>query len=215
MAWEAVFSGLKQNFALPSLLLHAVYIIFIAIAIELMAWWVGRLIEKAVTPYIAIDAGRPAAWRVRRRTTLRQSPKWMTRAALYTIAVVLIFDVFGVPVLPLSLAVGAVVIVLGTGMTPIFRDIVQGYVLLAEDSIAPGDAVEINGHVGTVEKMNLRAIWLRGHNGHLHLLSNRAISDIAVYRRAVESAPRDFPAAKTTASKSASASAAKPTSNAR
>jgi small-conductance mechanosensitive channel len=193
MAWEAVFSGLRQNFALPSLVLRAIYIIFIAIAVELMVWWLGRMIEKAVTPYIAIDAGRPAAWRIRRRTTLRQSPKWMLRAVLYTIGAVLIFDVFGVPVLPLSLAVGAVVVLMGAGVAPIFRDIVQGYVLLAEDAIAPGDAVEINGHVGTVEKMNLRGIWLRGHSDRLHLLSNRAVTDVAIYRRAVESAPRDFP----------------------
>jgi small-conductance mechanosensitive channel len=193
MAWDAVWSGLRQNFALPNLVLRAVYIIFIAIAIELISWWLGRLIEKAVTPYIAIDAGRPAAWRVRRRTTLRQSPKWMLRAVLYTIGMILIFDVFGVPVLPLSLAVGAVVVIMGAGFAPIFRDVVQGYVLLAEDAIAPGDAVEINGHVGTVEKLTLRGIWLRGHNGRLHLLSNRAVSDVAIYRRAVETAPRDFP----------------------
>jgi len=193
MAWEAVWSGLRQNFALPNLVLRAVYIIFIAIAIELIAWWLGRMIEKAVTPYIAIDAGRPAAWRVRRRTTLRQSPKWMLRAVLYTIGMILIFDVFGVPVLPLSLAVGAVVVIMGAGFAPVFRDVVQGYVLLAEDAIAPGDAVEINGHVGTVEKLTLRGVWLRGHNGRLHMLSNRAVSDVAIYRRAVESAPRDFP----------------------
>ena len=193
MAWEAVLSGLKQNFALSSLVLSAIYIIFIAIAIELMAWWLGRMVEKAVTPYIAVDAGRPAAWRVRRRTTLRQSPKWMVRAVLYTIGAVLIFDVFGVPVLPLSLAVGAVVVLLGAGIAPIFRDLVQGYILLAEDAIAPGDSVEINGHVGNVEKMTLRGTWLRGHSGRLHLLSNRSITDVAVYRRAVEGAPRDFP----------------------
>jgi len=207
MAWEAVWSGLRQNFALPNLVLRAVYIIFIAIAIELIAWWLGRMIEKAVTPYIAIDAGRPAAWRVRRRTTLRQSPKWMVRAVLYTTGMILIFDVFGVPVLPLSLAVGAVVVIMGAGIAPIFRDLVQGYVLLAEDAIAPGDAVEINGHVGTVEKLTLRGVWLRGHNGRLHLLSNRAVSDVAIYRRAVESAPRDFPenkpAAKTNPSSNA------------
>lgn len=198
MAWEAVWSGLRQNFALPNLVLHAVYIIFIAIAIELIAWWLGRLIEKAVTPYIAIDAGRPAAWRVRRRTTLRQSPKWIVRALLYTIGLILIFDLFGVPVLPLSLAVGAAALIVGAGVVPIFRDLVQGYVLLAEDAVAPGDAVEINGHVGTVEKLTLRGVWLRGHNGRLHLLSNRDVSDVAIYRRAVETAPRDFPENKST-----------------
>ena len=210
MAWAAVWSGLRENFALPNLVLRAVYIIFIAIAIELIAWWLGRVIEKAVTPYIAIDAGRPAAWRVRRRTTLRQSPKWMLRAVLYTIGMILIFDVFCVPVLPLSLAVGAVVVIMGAGLAPIFRDLVQGYVLLAEDAIAPGDAVEINGHVGTVEKLTLRGVWLRGHNGRLHLLSNRAVSDVAIYRRAVETAPRDFPE-----SKPANKPASSPPSNAR
>lgn len=192
MAWETVFAGLKQNFALPNITLRAIYVLFIAIAIELLAWWLGRAIEKAVTPYISNDSGRSPAWRVRRRTTLRQSPKWLIRAVLYTIGAVLVFDVFGVPVLPLSLAIGAVVVLVGAGIAPIFRDIVQGYILLAEDTLAPGDAVEINGRAGSVEKINLRGTWLRGHSGRTFMISNRDITDVEIHHRAVEAAPRDF-----------------------
>lgn len=183
MELKAVWAALAQNFTLANLLIRAAYIICIALAFEAMAWWAGRLIEKQVSAFITADSQRDSAWRIRRRTILRHTPKLFSRAALYTLALILIFEVFGVPVLPLSLALGATTLLFGAALLPVLRDLGQGYTLLAEDSLAPGDAVDIDGHLGVVEKFTLRGVQLRDKEGRTHLLSNRDISNIIVYRR--------------------------------
>jgi len=186
MDFKVAWAALAQNFTLTNLVIRAAYIICIAIAFEAIAWWAARKIEKSVSPLITADAERDATWRIRRRTVLRHTPKFFSRALLYTLAVILIFDVFGVPVLPLSLAVGAVLLLFGSAFLPILRDVGQGYTLLAEDALAPGDAVDIDGHQGVVEKFTLRGVQLRDKDGRAHLLSNRDISSVIVYRRKVQ-----------------------------
>jgi len=191
MDFKVAWAALAQNFTLTNLVIRAAYIICIALAFEGIAWWAGRKIEKSVSPFITADAERESAWRVRRRTILRHTPKLLTRALLYTLATILIFDVFGVPVLPLSLAVGAVLLLFGSALLPIMRDFGQGYTLLAEDALAPGDAVDIDGHQGIIEKFTLRGVLLRDKDGRAHLLSNRDISSVIVYRRKVQDAKPD------------------------
>ena len=97
MDFKVVWATLAQNFTLTNLVIRAAYIICIAIAFEAIAWWAARKIEKSVSPFITADAEREAAWRIRRRTILRHTPKFFSRALLYTLAIILIFDVFGVP----------------------------------------------------------------------------------------------------------------------
>jgi small-conductance mechanosensitive channel len=188
MDFKAIWSQLAQNFTLTNLVIRACYIICIAIAFEAISWWAARRLEKLVSPLITSDAERDSQWRIRRRTIVRNTPKIISRTLLYTLAFILIFDLFGVPVLPLSLAIGAVLLLFGSALLPILRDFGQGYTLLAEDAIAPGDAVEINGLQGIVEKFTLRGIVLRDKDGRVHLLSNRDVGNISVYRRKTQEA---------------------------
>ena len=190
MEFKAIWSQLAQNFTLTNLVIRAAYIICIALAFEVMSWWAARKLEKWVSPLITTDAERDTTWRIRRRTIVRQTPKIFSRTLLYTLAIILIFDVFGVPVLPLSLAVGAVLLLFGAAFLPVLRDVGQGYTLLAEDALAPGDAVEINGKQGVVEKFTLRGIVLRDKDGRAHLFSNRDVSSLTVYKRKIQEAAK-------------------------
>ena len=185
---KVLWATLAANFTLANLILKGAYVLCIAIVFEVIAWWAGRRIEKMTSPLITADAEREHNWRIRRRTVLRQSPKVISRTLCYTIATILIFDVFGVPVLPLSLAVGAVVALCGAALLPLLRDVAQGYALLAEDALAVGDVVEIGVHQGTVEKFTLRGVWLRDAAGRAHLLSNRHVANIIVHQRRVDTA---------------------------
>jgi small-conductance mechanosensitive channel len=158
-------------------------LVFIAIVFEIIGWWLSNRIEKWTTPLLNQDASREASWRARRRGILRHAPRIVARSVTYTVAIILVFEVFGVPVLPLSLAVGAVIAFFAAMFLPIGRDMAQGYALLAEDTLAPGDAVEIDGRRGVVEKVTLRATWLRDEAGRVHVLSNGGIQNVTVYRR--------------------------------
>lgn len=168
------------------LLLVGLRLLFIAVIFEFAAWWVGRRVEKLATPFINLDQGRDPKWRATRRATLKGVPRIVSRTALYTVAGILVFEVFGVPVLPLSLAVAATVALFGAALLPTFRDFAQGYNLLSEDALAPGDVVEINGHIGKVEKWTLRGTWLRDKQGRLHILANRNVQEVIQMERAAQ-----------------------------
>lgn len=190
MNFSQLTDALRANLNLSSLIMKGAYIICLAIAFELLTWWFNRFLEKQVAPLITGDANREAGWRMRRRTTLRQTPKIFSRSVLYTLAMLLVFDLFGVPILPLSLAVGAIIALFAAGLIPVLRDFSQGYTLLAEDTLAVGDIVEIGAHSGTVERFTLRSTVLRDANGRAHILSNRDISDVVVVKRREESAKK-------------------------
>jgi small-conductance mechanosensitive channel len=181
MTVQSIWASMSDK--LPQLIFVAIRVIFIAVIFEFIAWWSGRRIEKMTTPLITADAGREHTWRIRRRAILRHAPKLISRSLCYAVALILVFDVFGVPVLPLSLAVGAVAALFGAALLPLFRDAAQGYALLAEDTLAVGDVVDIDGHRGVVEKFTLRGTWLRDGESHVHCLSNRDIKNVVVQKR--------------------------------
>lgn len=180
---------LAANFTLANLVTLGLQVIFIAIIFEFSAWWLGRRIEALTAPMIPNDSGREPGWRTRRRTTLRQTPKMISRALCYTAGLLLIFNVFNVPVLPLSIGLGAIVLLCGAAILPLLRDMTQGYALLADDLVAPGDVVEINGHRGAIEKWSLRGLWIKDEAGRIHCLSNRNVQDITVLQRRAEAPP--------------------------
>ena len=177
----AQLRDLIPNFG--TLLFIGVRVILIAIAFEFIAWYAGRRLAALTDSFSKIDAHREATWRAARRNTLRRVPRFVARFLIYTVAGILVMSVFGFPLLPLALAFGTAALMVGAGLMPVLRDYAQGYFLLAEDSIAPGDSVTINGHVGNIEKISLRAIWLRDEADCLHVLSNRDVHDITILKK--------------------------------
>jgi small conductance mechanosensitive channel len=186
-------TALASNFNLQSLALKGVYVLCIAVSFEVIAWWSCYLLDRQTAGLLGADAGREHNWRMRRRSLLKRTPKIVARCICYAVAIILVFDVFGVPVLPLSLAVGAIIALVGAGMLPLLRDAAQGYALLAEDALAVGDVIHIDGHEGVVERFNLRGVTLRDSEGRAHIISNREIQHLVVMVRRAEAQipPRD------------------------
>ena len=168
-----------------SLVYIGIRVVFIAIIFEVAAYFLGKKLESMAAPFANLDQNRDTQWRVARRATLQKAPKIVLRTLLYTAALVLIGDAFGVPLFPLSLAVGGVLLAFCSALLPLMRDYVQGFILLSEDTLAPGDAVEIGGYQGIVEKWTLRATWLKDAQGRIYVLSNRDVKDVIVYKKSV------------------------------
>ncbi|BCM92440.1 small-conductance mechanosensitive channel [Abditibacteriota bacterium] len=171
----------------PTFLFIAIRVLFIAVAFEAAAWFLGTRLQKLTAPFASLGGERDARWRQLRRETLLKTPKIALRTLLYSVALVLIFNVFGLPVLELALSIGAVALLFGLALMPLMQDIAQGFALLSEDTLAPGDAVEVNGIQGTVERWTLRGTWLRDREGRLVVLSNRDVRQVVIYKRAVAS----------------------------
>ena len=194
---------LKNSLQLQNLISLAVQVIFIAALFEGLAWWLSRKVEGFVAPLITLDAGREHAWRVRRRTLLRQAPRTLIRTLCYVgalIAVLSVFErsipMFSIPVLPVAIVVGALILVFGVGAMSMIQDAVQGYSLLAEDAIAVGDILEIDSQRGTVqgvvERFSTRGVWLRDSQGKMHNIANREIRHVVMHRRREDAPPQDI-----------------------
>ncbi len=69
-------------------------------------------------------------------------------------------------------SVGVISLVVSVSVQNFIRDYVSGVLIVAEDQFHLGETIETNGKKGRVERITLRATYLRDENGTLHLISN-------------------------------------------
>ena len=77
----------------------------------------------------------------------------------------------GIEITPLLAGAGVLGIALGFGAQALVRDIIAGIFLLVEDVFRVGEYIESGASTkGTVERITLRTVALRHHNGPLHFV---------------------------------------------
>lgn len=76
----------------------------------------------------------------------------------------------GVDITPLLAGAGVLGIAIGFGAQSLVKDVVSGVFFLVEDAFRVGEYLNINDTVGTVEKISLRSMQLRHHNGPVHTI---------------------------------------------
>lgn len=185
--------ALAANFNISNIILTGAKVLCLALLFELIAFIALVRLDKWLGPVLSNDAGREHSWRARRRNTLRQNPRLLVRTLVYGVAIILVLNLFGVPVLPLSLAIGSLAAITGAALLPILRDVAQGYTLLAEDAIAVGDVIQVGAYSGTVERFTLRALTLRDKDDHLTTIANRDIrGHTTITRKAEDVATAQF-----------------------
>ena len=95
--------------------------------------------------------------------------------ALVTIVIVtglMILLELGLDVTPLIAGAGVAGVALGLGAQSLISDIIGGFFILMEDQFAVGDSIQVGNIAGGVEKMTLRATFLRDLEGTLHVVPN-------------------------------------------
>ena len=76
----------------------------------------------------------------------------------------------GVDILPLLAGASVVGVAIGFGSQTLIRDIVSGAFFLMDDAFRLGEYIEVGSDKGTVEKINVRSVFLRHHRGALNIL---------------------------------------------
>jgi small-conductance mechanosensitive channel len=85
----------------------------------------------------------------------------------------------GLEITPLLAGAGLVGIALGFGAQALVRDVIAGIFYLAEDAFRIGEYIEAGGNTkGTVERITLRTVALRHHNGPLHFVPYGALGTV-------------------------------------
>ncbi|MDS3861468.1 mechanosensitive ion channel family protein [Thermosynechococcaceae cyanobacterium BACA0444] len=95
---------------------------------------------------------------------------------IYAIALGLIVNSVGIPVVSVIAIGGLLAFALSLGAQSLVRDLINGAFILWEDQFGIGDVVAIGAVSGAVENMNLRITQLRNGEGRLITIPNSAIS---------------------------------------
>jgi small-conductance mechanosensitive channel len=105
------------------------------------------------------------------------------RATSYTIFGFIIFlqvlNILGIPYQPLLASAGILGIAVGLGAQSIFKDMLNGILILVEDQYNVGEVVNLAGLKGTVEDLSLRRTTLRDADGTLYIIPNSQIATVS------------------------------------
>jgi len=87
---------------------------------------------------------------------------------LSAIVVMMVLGEMGVNVGPIFACAGIVGLAIGFGAQTLVKDIISGVFFLVDDAFRKGEYIDIGTVKGTVEKISVRSMQLRHHNGPLH-----------------------------------------------
>ncbi len=90
------------------------------------------------------------------------------QSAIIVITVLVALGNVGIDITPLLAGAGIVGLAIGFGAQTLVRDVVSGVFFLIDDAFRVGEYVVIGDTVGTVEKISIRSLQLRHHEGPVH-----------------------------------------------
>ena len=144
--------------------------VLVTIAVLLVAYFVlTRFIDRRLTAREGEPALSPRHLRLRTVSSLLTNVfRWL----IGFVVVVVVLRELGVDVQALVVSAGVLGLAVGFGAQSMVKDVITGIFLLFEGLIGVGDAVEVDGHQGTVEAIGLRVTKLRAFDGSLHVIPN-------------------------------------------
>ncbi len=132
------------------------------------SWILLRVLREVVLPRLGADRG----------TT--HSVITITRYALIFAGVFLGLGSLGFDLTTLAFIGGGLSVGIGFGLQNIVANFLSGILLLFEQSLRPGDVVEVNGEVGIVEKLSIRSTTVRTYNNVEVIIPNENFLTSAV-----------------------------------
>jgi small-conductance mechanosensitive channel len=105
-------------------------------------------------------------------TGLKDSITTISIYLIWAIGIFLSLRMVGVSSTSLTVVFGALSIGLGFGLQNIFNNFISGIILLFERPIQVGDAVEINGVWGVVQKINIRSTLVQTYDNASLIIPN-------------------------------------------
>lgn len=111
---------------------------------------------------------------------------------LYFIIITVVLGVFGVNISSILAVAGVGGIAIGFGAQTLVKDVISGFFIWMEGSIAVGDIVEINGLMGEVESIAIRTTVVRNNNGNVYSIPNGDIRTVTNMSRGFKRALVDI-----------------------
>lgn len=135
----------------------------------------GVLAKSRAGVFLA-DLGANTSERRRQRAeTMGSLLRSIASGMIWSIAVVMILGVLGLPIAPLLTGAGVAGVALGFGAQTLVKDFLSGIFMILEDQYGVGDAIDVGEASGVVEAVGLRVTRLRDVNGTVWYVRNGEI----------------------------------------
>lgn len=190
--WDLDFTTMASaslGAALAGRLFELMLIVALAyLALELVGLWVNRQLAAEMTT--AAEPGNDEAGGGEgggqggsRLSTVLPLVNGVARVAIVVVFGLIALGNIGIDITPLLAGAGIAGLAIGFGAQKLVADIVSGVFFLFDDAFRTGEYVDIDGTVGTVEKISIRSMQLRHHRGAVHTIPYGEIPKITNYSR--------------------------------
>ena len=143
--------------------------------------WTEARLRLAVPKLGDEDDGeaRPAS----RLTTVLPVLRILLGITIVVMATLVALSQLGVNIAPLLAGAGVVGLAISFGSQALVRDIVSGIFFMTDDAFRVGEYIDTGKLKGTVEKLSVRSVRLRHHNGQVHTIPFGQLTSITNYSR--------------------------------
>ena len=100
------------------------------------------------------------------------------QVTIIALTVLLGLSQLGVNTTPLLAGAGVFGLAIGFGAQTLVKDIVSGVFFLLDDAFRVGEYIDVGGTMGTVEKISIRSLQLRGATGPVHVIPYGTMSQL-------------------------------------
>jgi len=140
--------------------------IVVIIVVALVVW---ELIGAGIERYLSSrdNDGNEVA-RGQRALTLLPLLRNIVMVSLAVLVTLSVLSELGVNIGPLIAGAGIIGLAVGFGAQTFVKDVITGFFILIEDSVAVGDLVVLGDYRGKVESISIRSIQLRDLKGDVH-----------------------------------------------
>ena len=105
--------------------------------------------------------------------------QWGVHLLIVGSAALMLLSTFGVDITPLLASAGVAGLAISLGAQTLIKDLIGGFLVLSENQYVVGDVIQVGNVTGTVERLTLRATYLRDIKGNLHVVPNGEIRVVA------------------------------------
>lgn len=117
--------------------------------------------------------------RMRRLKTLGHAGRNLGYILIILIVLLMILRELGIDITPILASAGVVGLALSLGAQTLIKDFLGGIFILIENQFTIGDVINIGQITGTVERVSLRATYIRDVDGKLILIPNGDIRTLS------------------------------------
>lgn len=144
------------------------------LVLTLLAFWLVKILGRRLR--LRIKAMDTEPGRQARLLTLLGVVKDAIRLTILGLAALILLATLGINITPVLTSLGIVGLALSLGAQTLIKDYIGGILVLLENQYIVGEIVTLptgNGVAsGAVEKITMRATWVRDVNGQVHIVPN-------------------------------------------